>query len=1001
MNADKLIRFVLFFLCLRIGLGFGYCQDTSLVRFINPLIGTNSSKELSHGNTLPLVARPFGMTYWTPQTTTDKSSGWVYTYSSTNITGFRATRIPSPWMGDYGTFSVMPQLGELELTEQARAASYSHAKELATPYSYQVTFEKNNITTEYTATERCAYFKFKFPKSKNAHVLIDAFTGGSVVKVIPEENKVIGTCRNNTGSVPANFAGYFVAVFSQSFTKSGTWIKDTINGDELEADAEHVGAYLRFSTDTTKPVFMKIATSFISIEQAELNLQNEIGDKTFEATKEASKKVWELEMQKIKVEGASNQQKTVFYSCFYRTILFPRMLYEFGEDGKSRYYSAFDGKIHEGVMYADNGLWDTFRGVFPFFTLLYPDRHQEFCQALVNAYKEGGWLPRWLNPGYKEVMIGAHAASLFVDAYSKGLTKFDLHTAYQAMIKDANQQRPDKFMGRDGLQYYNQLGYVPTLIGESVSKTLEYAYDDYCIYKFAGLLGKYQDTALYKERAYNYINTFDAHTNLMRPRNIDGSWLEHFNKYSWGGHYTEGNAWHWNWSVFHDPQGLINLMGGKDIFVNKMDSIFILPPHFDFHHYGYQIHEITEMLNAKMGQYAHGNQPMQHFIYLYNYANQAWKTQFWARTIMNKLYTSDPNGYCGDEDNGQTSAWYILSALGFYQVCPGEAEYTIGSPMFGKTTVKLPNGKTMSIEANNNLAKNYYIQSAKLNNANHTKSYITYDQIMQGGLLKFEMSSLPNKTWATNENEKPSSLTKYKACAIPYTEYHGGYFMNHINVPLHTRTIGGEIRYTTDASEPNINSSLYSHPLYFTKSTRLKAKVFKQGYLPSPTLDLFFNNKILKSDSLITPVNSGLKYKFYEGEFDGIPDFETLKPKEEDTVSQISVAKNKDRDNFGLVMEGFIKIPEDAIYTFYMGNIDEAAKLYIDDELFIEAYYHHGKHEHRHKAALQAGYHRIKLEYIETTGVEKLNLQIKSHQIGKHHASHHEKHSIPATWLYH
>jgi len=555
-------------------------------------------------------------------------------------------------------------------------------------------------------------------------------------------------------------------------------------------------------------------------------------------------------------------------------------------------------------------------------------------------------------------------------------------------------------MGRDGLKYYNKLGYVPTLIGESVSKTLEYAYDDYCIYKMGKILGQHKDTSLYLSRAYNYVNNFDAHTSMMRPRNVDGSWLEHFNKYAWGGHYTEGNAWHWVWSVFHDPQGLINLIGGKDNFTAKMDSVFTLPPLFDFHHYGFQIHEITEMVNAKMGQYAHGNQPVQHFIYLYNYAGQPWKTQLWSRLIMNKLYGADQNGLCGDEDNGQTSAWYVLSALGLYQVCPGEPQYAIGSPMFAKAEIKLPNGNKFTIEAKNNNLKNVYINSAKLNDTSYSKTYIPYHKIMNGGNIKYEMSAMPNKIWGTAESEKPFSLTTGKGCAVPYTEYHGGYFMNSITVPLHCRTVGAEIRYTLDGTEPISTSHLYTHPFVLRHSSAVKARSFKTGYLPSPILDLHYNNDIIKSDTSIVNPNQGLRYKYYEGEFEGFPDFESLKTLEQGSLEIISLDKFKGKDNFGLVIEGYLKIPEEAIYTFYMSHVDDAAKLYINDEEILDVHLTHGNHEHRHKLALQAGYHRIRLEYLEIIGEEKLSLFVKSHNIGRHHAAHHEKHKIPAEWLY-
>ncbi|MDD3812871.1 MAG: glycoside hydrolase family 92 protein, partial [Bacteroidales bacterium] len=382
---------------------------------------------------------------------------------------------------------------------------------------------------------------------------------------------------------------------------------------------------------------------------------------------------------------------------------------------------------------------------------------------LANTYKESGWLPEWASPGHRNCMVGSNSAAIIADSYLKGIRGYDIETLYEAILKNTENEGPLTSVGRAGVDYYNRLGYIPydVHINENAARTLEYAYADFTIWKLAKELGRPADEIeRFKQRAQNYQNLFDPSTNFMRGRNEDGSWQSPFIPEAWGGAFTEGSSWHYTWSVFHDPAGLAELMGGDEAFVAKLDSVFSMPPIFDYSYYGIQIHEITEMVLGNMGQYAHGNQPIQHAIYLYNYAGAPWKAQYHLRDVMSKLYGAGPDGLCGDEDNGQTSAWYVFSAIGFYSVCPGQPEYVIGSPLFNKITLNLDNGKQFIIEAGNNSPENVYIHYASLNGKDYTKNFLRHDDIRKGGLLRFEMSAEPNKTRGTALEDRPYSMSQ-------------------------------------------------------------------------------------------------------------------------------------------------------------------------------------------------------------------------------------------------
>lgn len=737
-------------------------NETEPVDYVNILMGTQSKFTLSNGNTYPAVAMPWGMNFWTPQTG-KMGDGWIYTYDADKIRGFRQTHQPSPWMNDYGQFAIMPITGKAIFDQDERASWFSHKAEIAKPYYYKVYLADYDVVTEITPTERAAMLRFTFPENDKSYIVIDAFDEGSYIKILPEENKIIGYTTKNTGGVPGNFKNYFVITFDKPFTYTATVAGGAISEGKYESKDNHAGAIIGFSTIKGEVVHAKVASSFISYEQAETNLK-EIGENTFEQIKEQGRNKWNEVLGKIQVEDDNIDNLRTFYSCLYRCVLFPRSFYEINAKGETVHYSPYNGQVLPGYLFTDTGFWDTFRSLFPLLNLMYPDMNVKMQEGLVNTYKESGFLPEWASPGHRYCMVGNNSASVVVDAYLKGLRGYDIETLWQAVLHGTNAVHPEmKSTGRLGYEYYNKLGYVPydADINENAARTLEYAYSDWCIYQLGKKLGKPEaEIDIYKQRAMNYKNLFDPERKLMRGKNQDGTFQSPFNPLKWGDAFTEGNSWHYTWSVFHDPQGLIDLMGGKDGFNQMMDSVFTTPPLYDDSYYGGVIHEIREMQVMNMGQYAHGNQPVQHMIYLYNYSGEPWKTQYWTREVMDRLYTPNPDGYCGDEDNGQTSAWYVFSAMGFYPVCPGTDQYVIGSPLFKKVTLNLSNGRQVTINAENNHAGNRYISSLAVNGNPWHQNYLTHDMLVRGANLDFNMSEKPNSERGIHIENVPYSFSR-------------------------------------------------------------------------------------------------------------------------------------------------------------------------------------------------------------------------------------------------
>ena len=721
---------------------------------VTTLMGTQSDYALSTGNTYPAVALPWGMNFWTPQTGR-MGDGWTYTYGAHTLRGLKQTHQPSPWINDYGQFAVMPVRGDDKLDEESRQSWFSHQSEVAKPYYYSVYLADHDIVAEVTPTERAAMMRFTFPESRESGVVIDAFDRGSRVEMV-DDRTVAGYTTRNSGGVPDNFRNWFVIRFDKPFDaieltdspssyRAGSRPLYPEGGKSVEG--EHAVAKVHFATERGEQVTARIASSFISAEQALRNLETELGADDFETVKSKAQARWDEVLGRIEVAGGSVDQLRTFYSCLYRSVLFPRKFYEIDAAGKPIHYSPYNGEVRPGYMYTDTGFWDTFRCLFPLLNLVYPSVNAEIQAGLANTWRESGFLPEWASPGHRGCMVGNNSASVVSDAILKGVTPAeDVGELYEAMMSGRTKVHPEiSSTGRLGHEYYNTLGYVPCNVGinENVARTLEYAYDDWCIAQVAEKLGKTEDAAMLEKAAQNYRNVFDAGTKLMRGRNADGTFQTPFSPYKWGDAYTEGNAWHYTWSVFHDVGGLAELMGGKEEFSKMLDSVFVVPPVYDDSYYGVRIHEITEMQVANMGNYAHGNQPAQHMIYLYDYAGEPHKAQYWVREVMDRLYKAQPDGYCGDEDNGQTSAWYVFSALGFYPVCPGADEYAVGAPLFRRATIHLENGAKIEIEAPENSPANRYVGKMSVDGKPLAEPFLRYSELKEGATLRFDMQAEP------------------------------------------------------------------------------------------------------------------------------------------------------------------------------------------------------------------------------------------------------------------
>ena len=819
-------------------------------KFVNPFIGT-----AEHGHTYPGAALPFGMMQLSPDTGTE---GWDwcsgYHSSDNSIMGFSHTHLSGTGVGDYGDILFMPYTGATkflpgskENPDEGYRSKFSHENEKASPGYYSVFLEDNKINVELTATKRCGFHKYDFKNSGTGSLIIDLTHGiedtpiDAFIRIV-DENKIEGY-RTSSGWAKKHSV-YFYAEFSQNI--SNYLIQ--LNNSEIKDNSvkgQFVKAALNFNLNSTNELMVRIGISAVSIDGAKKNLFEEIPDWNFENVKNNANKIWNNWLSKIEVDGGTNDQKVTYYTSMYHAFLSPNIFNDvdkkyIGMDGKIKIAKDFD-------MYTIFSLWDTFRALHPLLTILDEKLTTDFIKSLIAKYEESGLLPVWeLASNETNTMIGYHSIPVIVDAYLKGINNFDIEKAYKAMTNSA--MRDER-----GLMYYKNMGFIPMdKAHDAVSSTLEYAYDDWCIAQVAEKLGKKDDYKYFMSRAKNYENMFDPKTKFMRGRYNSGEWSKNFDpvapSYLGSGEFTEGNSWQYTWFVPQDITGLKKLIGGDKLFKQKLDSLFTL----EVDHEKYQMpSDVTGLL----GQYAQGNEPSHHIAYLYNFCGYPWESQSILRKIMNDFFHSDRNGLCGNEDCGQMSAWYVLSAIGFYPVLPGSNQYVIGSPLFDKVTIHQENGKDFTITAKNNSNENKYIKSSKLNGKKYNKLFFTHNDLRSGSSLLLNMSSKPNKEFGNEISSRPSSAISKEFKSIKYDKYFApiiypsrSLFANKINIELENFNENSVIRYTTDGSDPNEKSEKYTKPFIMNSSFTLKAQVFGKEFKPSEKIQKTFNKSIVRDE---------------------------------------------------------------------------------------------------------------------------------------------------------
>ena len=751
LNIDKLLT-----LLLLLGLSFQLpvraidsSEQADLLDYINILQGTDSSPQLSHGNTLPLVGMPWGMVDWSIENDT---GSWFF-HPNGRIDGFRATHQPSPWISDYGQFVLLPQTGDLRMDTQARMTDYDTNSAILRPDYEKLDLQNGQITAELTGSERCGVFRVTYHQGQSGRLIVNA-AGAAGINI--SGRTIRGLSRANNGGVAGDFANYFVIQLDRDLDLSNTFVGNptahnvSAKGDSLAADVE-------FKTSPGEPVEFRVGASLISWAQAEQNLRSET-DGGFEAVRARIRKTWNFNLSRLEIE-ASEDQKSTFYSCLYRAQMFPHRLYKLDATGKPLHYSPYDGLTHAGVLYGDIGIWDAFRTTFPLITILYPSQLNEILQGFVNASTEGGTLPEWPSPGYRDCMIGQHCAAIFADAVVKGNTGFDVTKAYESLRKSAFQPPTHGELVRSGLADYLKLGFIPDGGSKyAVSASLDYAYDDWCI---AQIAKEQNHPDVYKTlmaRAQNYRLLWDPNVGFMHAKNAGGQWIEPFDQFAWGGPYAEGGPWQCSWFVPHDTAGLASLAGGREKLAARMDEMLGLPPVYHTGGYGQVIHEMREMGIAKFGQYDQGNQPGFDGLYLFAAVGQPWQTEYWTRRVCDELFNSSATGFPGDEDNGSMASWYILSSIGLYPLCPGTPAYIFTSPLFPKIVVHLPQDRTFVISASSNSGKNVYVQKRKLNGNEDSRTWITHADIIQGGNLQLDMGPDAN-TQAIQAEDLPYSAS--------------------------------------------------------------------------------------------------------------------------------------------------------------------------------------------------------------------------------------------------
>lgn len=945
------VRNIIHMACLAALLAACTSQKENPVDFIDPFIGTGF-----HGHTYPGATVPFGAVQLSPDT---RAGNWDacagYHYDDSTLTGFSHTHLSGTGCIDLGDLLIRPTTQTVDPSRQPMyaPAAFRHEDEKAEAGYYAVLLHEEGIRAELTATAHTGVHRYTFPKESTPTVIVDLKHSLDNEHIYESSLQVVNphemTGMRNTRGWSDNQRIYFVIQCSQPFEKA-TLVSNQKALEGKEAEGTDLQALLKFKDHTSEPIVMKVGLSIVSVENARENLQAEVEGFDFDAVKQAAYHTWNDAVSAIKVEGGTEEQKTNFYTALYHSMVVPNVVSDV--NGQYRRHDQTIGQLPQGaVQYSTFSLWDTFRAWNPMMTLIDTTLVTNMIHSFLHIYDASGELPLWpLSAGETGTMIGYHSASVIADAYMKGIRGFDAEKALEALVVSSEKNQK-------GADYYISKGFIPSNIKkESISCLLEFAYDDWCIAQLAQALGKQEIYDTYIRRSQQYLNVFDGATRFFRPKRMDGNWETPFNPNEVGRAYTEATAWQYRFFVPHDVNGMVQLFGGKEAFTSALDDIF---------HTDAQVDGDLVDITGLIGQYAHGNEPSHHIAYLYNYIGQPWKTQAMTRRLLDEMYAPTPEGIVGNEDCGQMSAWYILSSLGLYAVCPGSNEFTFTTPLFEKATLQLANGKTLTITANHP-EKNLYIDKVELNGKEIETNFVTYEQLMGGGELHFSLTDQPNRKRGVTADSAPYSFTKEAVVSIPYVDKDLNLFMDSVMVNLATATAVATVHYTLDGSEPTQQSPVFNAPLVLKNTTQINAKAFKDGFQPSSTLSIQATKAVLNRGKIILdhqPKN-GTTYKYYEGHFQKVADMQQKHFVEKGIVSEPSLDKARQEDHYGFEFSGLIDVPEDGVYTFQTRS-DDGSVLYIDQTLVVDNDGSHAAIPATGSIALKKGWHSYRLLYIE------------------------------------
>lgn len=945
------VRNIIHMACLAALLAACTSQKENPVDFIDPFIGTGF-----HGHTYPGATVPFGAVQLSPDT---RAGNWDacagYHYDDSTLTGFSHTHLSGTGCIDLGDLLIRPTTQTVDPSRQPMyaPAAFRHEDEKAEAGYYAVLLHEEGIRAELTATAHTGVHRYTFPKESTPTIIVDLKHSLDNEHIYESSLQVVNpheiTGMRNTRGWSDNQRIYFVIQCSQPFEKA-TLVSNQKALEGKEAEGTDLQALLKFKDHTSEPIVMKVGLSIVSVENARENLQAEVEGFDFDAVKQAAYHTWNDAVSAIKVEGGTEEQKTNFYTALYHSMVVPNVVSDV--NGQYRRHDQTIGQLSQGtVQYSTFSLWDTFRAWNPMMTLIDTTLVTNMIHSFLHIYDASGELPLWpLSAGETGTMIGYHSASVIADAYMKGIRGFDAEKALEALVVSSEKNQK-------GADYYISKGFIPSNIKkESISCLLEFAYDDWCIAQLAQALGKQEIYDTYIRRSQQYLNVFDGATRFFRPKRMDGNWETPFNPNEVGRAYTEATAWQYRFFVPHDVNGMVQLFGGKEAFTSALDDIF---------HTDAQVDGDLVDITGLIGQYAHGNEPSHHIAYLYNYIGQPWKTQAMTRRLLDEMYAPTPEGIVGNEDCGQMSAWYILSSLGLYAVCPGSNEFTFTTPLFEKATLQLANGKTLTITANHP-EKNLYIDKVELNGKEIETNFVTYEQLMGGGELHFSLTDQPNRKRGVTADSAPYSFTKEAVVSIPYVDKDLNLFMDSVTVNLATATAGATVHYTLDGSEPTQQSPIFNAPLVLKNTTQINAKAFKDGFQPSSTLSILATKAVLNRGKIILdhqPKN-GTTYKYYEGHFQKVADTQQKHFVEKGIVSEPSLDKARQEDHYGFEFSGLIDVPEDGVYTFQTRS-DDGSVLYIDQTLVVDNDGSHAAIPATGSIALKKGWHSYRLLYIE------------------------------------